>query len=196
MRYGVLGGTFDPPHNGHIAIAQAAMEHLNLDEVIFIPANRNPLKRTRSASPDDRMAMTQLAIQDFPRFAVSDIEVSRGGRSFTVDTVEELQMTKPGQIWILMGADALSSLPEWRTPEKLLKLARIGVVVRPPHDLKRIISTLPEQYQDFIDEIPMRQSKISSSEVREMVEFNQSPEMWLDPRVWEYIKQRELYEKE
>ncbi len=195
MRYGVFGGTFDPPHAGHIAVAHAALEHLQLEQVVFVPAARNPLKRFRSAPPRDRLAMTKIALENEPLFAVSDIEISRGGRSFTIDTIQEFQMTRPGDIWVILGLDSLSQIMSWRSPEKLIRLCRIGVVVRPGFELSRVLSTLPEDFRDVIDPIPMREHKVSSTMIRDLVERGESPERWLNPKVWEYICESELYKE-
>lgn len=196
MRYGILGGTFDPPHIGHTAVAEAAIKHLQLDDVVFIPAARNPLKRSRATAAAHRLEMTKLAVLGHDRFLVSDIEISRGGRSFTIDTVEELLLTRPGQIWVLLGADALGQLPSWRSPERLVKLCRIGAVVRPPLDIDRVVRTLPPDLREAVDIVPMPENKISSSDIRQTIALGRSAERWLDPKVWEYISERGLYQEE
>jgi len=140
--------------------------------------------------------MTGLAIENQPRFAVTDIEISRGGRSFTIDTIEELQMTRPGEIWIILGTDSLSQILQWRSPERLIRMCRIGVVVRPGSDLSRVMSTLPEDFRDVIDEIPMKETKVSSTMIRDLIARGESPERWLDAKVWEYICESGLYKEE
>ena len=104
MRIGVLGGTFDPPHMGHIALAHSAIETLELDEVMMLPAFRNPLKKGHTTPAKQRMEMVTLAIQDDPKLSLSDIEVSRGGASYAVDTLSELTYIKPSaQFWFILG---------------------------------------------------------------------------------------------
>jgi len=98
MRIGVLGGSFDPPHRGHLAMAKVALEQLELDEVVFVPANRNPLKdRPVSASGKQRLSMVAAMIADEPQMSVSDMELTRGGLSYAIDTIQELQMVRPGE---------------------------------------------------------------------------------------------------
>jgi len=115
MRIGILGGTFDPPHIGHLELARAAIDALKLDEVLFLPAHRNPLKRAKSSPAKQRLEMVQRMVADEPKMAVSDIETSRGGPSYMVETLMELQMVKPGDYWVLLGADAMKTFDEWKT---------------------------------------------------------------------------------
>jgi len=141
MRIGILGGTFDPPHAGHIALAEAAVAQLELDEVIFVPASRNPLKEVRSSHPKDRLEMTRRAISRFEKFCVSDIEIARGGKSYTIETLTELQIAHPGEYWIIMGTDALREFPRWKTPDKILLKARLSVALRAPQKREEILQT-------------------------------------------------------
>ncbi|MCB0826721.1 MAG: nicotinate-nucleotide adenylyltransferase [Armatimonadetes bacterium] len=194
MKYGILGGSFDPPHLGHIEIARAAREHLELDEVIIIPNNRNPIKSRPMATAQQRMEMVKIAIDGEPGVALSDIEISRPGRSFAVDTLEELTMAMPGDYWFLMGADSLHTLPEWKEPDKLLKFCRIGVVERPGSDLDKEIGILPPHWRESIDRIPMSLKRGSSTQIRKMIADGESPEMWLDPDVYAYIQENNLYQ--
>src|ERR1700722_59500 len=108
MRIGVLGGTFDPPHLGHLALARAALRQLELDEVLFLPANRNPLKTGKGGTPaKHRLAMIDLMLKNEPTMAYSDMEITRGGPSYAVDTLNELHAVRPAEYWFLMGADSL-----------------------------------------------------------------------------------------
>ena len=129
-KVGVVGGTFDPIHVGHLAIARAALECVPLDRVIFVPARRSPLKdRGPFASEQDRLAMLRLATQDEPRFAVSTVELEREGTSYTVDTLERLR--GEGELYLVMGADAVSEFHRWRSPERIRELAVLLVASRP-----------------------------------------------------------------
>ncbi|MDX2184139.1 MAG: nicotinate-nucleotide adenylyltransferase [Gemmatimonadaceae bacterium] len=132
MRLGVFGGTFDPPHFGHLLLASDAVERLSLDRVIFVPAYRQPLKDGRGgASPMQRLAMTALLIGDDPRFVLDGSEVERGGLSFTVDTLRDLHRRYRGaDFHLLLGTDAVELLPKWREPAEVLRLARLVVVGR------------------------------------------------------------------
>ena len=130
MRIGIFGGTFDPVHVGHLAIAQAALDSAGLDRVVFVPARRSPLKTSGPiASEEDRFAMLQAAVKDEPRFSVSRVELDRPGPSFTVDTLEAL--AKEGELALILGSDALADLEKWRSPERIRALASILVARRP-----------------------------------------------------------------
>ena len=129
-KVGVFGGTFDPVHVGHLAIAAAALECVPLDRVIFVPARRSPLKdRGPFAAEQDRLAMLRLATSDEPRFVVSTIELDREGTSYTVDTLERLQ--GEGELYLVIGADALSEFDRWRSPDRIRELAVVLVASRP-----------------------------------------------------------------
>ncbi len=196
MKYAILGGSFDPPHVGHLAIAHAVRDHLGLDEVIFVPANRNPLKNRSKASAQDRFAMVQLMLKGEEGLSLSDAETSRPGRSFTVDTIEEFAFAKPGEIWLVLGTDTLGGILEWKKPEKLVKLCRLAVAARPGAEIDKIMAPLPDWIKERVDIVPMKANRASSTLVREEIYKGVSPEMWLDPQVWEYISERGLYRKE
>ena len=130
MRVGVFGGTFDPVHVGHLSIAQAALECVPLDRVVFVPARRSPLKdRGPLASEQDRLAMLRLATADESRFEVSTVELDRPGISYTVDTLEAL--AGEGALYLVMGADAAGEFERWRRPERIRELATLLVASRP-----------------------------------------------------------------
>ena len=129
-RVGIFGGTFDPIHVGHLAIARAALEAVPLDRVIFVLAKRSPLKgRAPVASEEDRLAMLTRCIADEPSFSVSRIELEREGPSYTVDTLETL--ASEGDLFFIVGSDALAEFPRWRSPERVAELATILVADRP-----------------------------------------------------------------
>jgi len=132
LRIGVFGGTFDPPHLGHLAIAEAAREELRLDRVLFVPAGTPPHKRGRRISPaPDRVAMTRIAIRGNGAFRVSTIEVARRGASYTVETLATLARAHPGaRLYLIMGEDGLEEFHTWRDPEGILALARLAVARR------------------------------------------------------------------
>ena len=195
MKYGIFGGTFDPPHLGHIALARTVQESLELDEIIFVPTNRNPLKARVTSSTKDRLAMIKLCIEDETGFSVSDIEISRGGPSYALDTVQELKLVRNGDYWFLMGADSLRGMLDWKAPEKLIHLCRLAVVGREGEDLERSIRELPRDFSFVIDKVPMPFFTVSSSRIREDVMRDAPVEQWLKPAVWEYIKKSGLYKE-
>lgn len=131
-RLGVFGGTFDPPHLGHLAAARAASRAAALDRVLFVPAGRPWQKGDRAVSPaEDRYRMTQLAVRDDePAFAVSRIELDRPGPSYTVDTLEALGR-EGRELFLVLGADAAAGIRTWRSPERVCELAVLVVVNRP-----------------------------------------------------------------
>ncbi|MBK9795023.1 MAG: nicotinate (nicotinamide) nucleotide adenylyltransferase [Holophagaceae bacterium] len=134
MRIGLLGGAFNPPHEGHLKLARLALDHLALDELRFVPTAISPHKPD-PGGPDAkaRLRLLSAALAGFdPRVRVEPLELERGGTSYTVDTLEILVQREPGAAWILiMGSDQLSGLPSWRRPERLLELASVAVALRP-----------------------------------------------------------------
>lgn len=130
MRLGVFGGTFDPPHVGHLAIANAALEEATLDRILFVPARRSPLKDGEpEASPTDRVAMLEAAIAGEPRFSLSRAELERDGPSYTVDTLA--QLSGEDELFLILGSDALADFAHWRDPERITRLATLLVAARP-----------------------------------------------------------------
>ena len=132
-RIGLFGGTFDPPHVGHLALAEWARDSLRLDRVLLVPAGLPPHKgRSRLSSVAHRVAMTRLAARDNPAFTVSTLEARRDGPSFTVDTLRALRRREPrARIFLLMGADSLEEFPGWHDPPGILALATLAVAARP-----------------------------------------------------------------
>ena len=132
MRVGVLGGTFDPIHTGHLGGAEAALKCARLDQVLFVPASRPPHRPAAIAPPEHRLAMCKLAIDGDPRFAVSDSELRRPGPSYTVDTLIELHQLEPQhELFLILGWDAAALFRSWRRPEQVRELASIVIVARP-----------------------------------------------------------------
>src|ERR1700704_3009757 len=132
MRIGVLGGTFDPIHFGHLAVAKAAIERAHIDRLLFVPSAQPPHRTAAVAPAEDRFAMTNLAVQGEPRFEVSDVEVRRGGRSYTVDTLNELHRAFPNdELFLILGWDAARLFRTWHEPERVRKLASVVIVDRP-----------------------------------------------------------------
>lgn len=134
MRIGLLGGAFNPPHEGHLELARLALAHLDLDELRFVPTALSPHKEDPGGpAPQTRRQLLDLALEGLdPRCKVDTLELERGGRSYTVDTLETLAAREPGAQWILvMGSDQLPGLPSWRRPERVFALASAAVALRP-----------------------------------------------------------------
>ncbi|GAB5403792.1 MAG: nicotinate (nicotinamide) nucleotide adenylyltransferase [Aureliella sp.] len=199
QRVGILGGTFDPIHVGHLILAEYCREHLRLDQVRFIPAAISPLKIGQEPVPPKvRLEMVKLAISGNPHFAVDDREVRRGGTSYTVDTLGELAAEMPdSSLVFLMGADSLADLDKWREPAEICRLAEIAVVRRggqPMPDVAKLASYLPNSAGDASEcVVDMPQVEISSSDIRSRVASGRSLRYLLHPTTAALIASGELY---
>ncbi len=133
MRLGIFGGTFDPPHLGHLALASAALEQLKLDKVLWVVSGQSPLKLDRTLSPaESRVEMVQAAIAGNPAFALSRVDLDRPGPHYTIDTLEILGREFPGaELFFLMGEDSLRDLPKWQRPREIIRRAWLAVAGRP-----------------------------------------------------------------
>jgi len=191
MRLGVFGGTFDPPHIGHLIAAEETRVRLDLDSVIFIPSAVSPHKRDRPLSgAERRLAMLRLAVEGNDRFAVSDIEVQRGGISYTVDTLEDLKLRYPAeQLFLLIGADNLGELHLWRNPDRILQLATVVVMTRPGFPGDTAESALGKS----VLMCPVPPIGIASREIRERIGRGESVRYLVPDRVAEYIMEHDMY---
>lgn len=196
MKYGILGGTFDPPHLGHLHIAQEARRQLALDEVVWVPVFRNPLKRFKRTDAEQRLAMCRLAVEGCEHMAVSDIEVTRGGDSYLVDTLYEFKMVMPGEYWFIVGTDALSTFPDWKRPEEITRMCRLAVFSRPGTDFQTVLSRLGRDVRDRIDVVKADAQSVSSSNIRDMAVRGEDFSHALAPAVYAYIKENNLYQED
>lgn len=194
---GVFGGTFDPVHNAHLALAEAVRARLELDEVLFVPAGEPWLKPDHPlASAEDRVQMVRLAISGKPYFKVSTIEVERSGPSYTVDTIAELRGRRPGEeLYFILGWDNLAELPRWREPSRLVRLCRLAAVPRPGYplpDLKSLESAIPGiSVRLVIMDKP--NIDISSSVLRSRAALGLSIHDLVPESVERYIREHKLY---
>jgi nicotinate-nucleotide adenylyltransferase len=200
MRIGVLGGTFDPPHLGHLILAQEALQALDLSKVLFVPAGEPWRKAGRELSPRaDRLAMARLAVEDNGALVVSTAEVERPGPSYTAETLAELrsQSASETELFFIMGADSLADFPHWREPQRILQLARLAVAERPSLDDKGLAESISEELAGTLREgvvwLRMPLIAISASEVRERVRRGLSIRYWVPKAVEEYIHSHGLY---
>jgi len=196
-RVGVLGGTFDPVHVGHLIIAQEVLARLGLDGMLFVPARVSPFKREAQAAPaEDRVAMLELALQDEPRFRVSRVDLDRPAPSFTVDTLRILHQRLGGEseLTFVMGADSLATFAEWRAPGEILRLARLACVTRPgtPLDLAALRAALPS-IEDRTDLVEGVEVGISSTDIRRRVAAGEPIRFQVPPLVERYIARHGLY---
>ena len=159
MRWGVLGGTFDPIHFGHLRLAGDCLEALSLDKVLFVPAGEPWLKVGRGVTAGlHRLRMVELAIGDYPTFGVLDWEVARPGPSYTVDTLARLRAEQGDdlELYFILGVDALADFPRWKEPERVLELARLAVVQRPGYGALvggGIVAGVKARYGGYADRI-------------------------------------------
>ncbi|HEX6290893.1 MAG TPA: nicotinate-nucleotide adenylyltransferase [Herpetosiphonaceae bacterium] len=195
-RIALLGGTFDPIHIGHLAIAEDVRFALNADRVLFVPAAQQPLKSYQhTASAPDRLEMTRLAVADNPAFAVADIEIRRGGLSYSVETVAQIGAEYPkAELFFIVGVDAAATLPQWFQVERLLHLCRIAIVERPGYifDPQALFEALPLARERTVL-VPGPALDISASEVRQRLRAGRPVRYHLPAAVSQYIEQRGLY---
>lgn len=193
MRIGVLGGTFDPPHAAHLALAKAAIASLNLDEVMMLPAHRNPLKQMKGTPAPQRMEMLRIAVDGLENISICDIDLVRGGPSYAVDTMTELTYAQQAEYWFLVGADAVREIDKWKQPQRLVRLCRLGVAIRGEGDKEQLLARLPDWVKEHIDWLEMPRMDISSTELRQRVVSGQAVQPWLSPKVADYIAKNRLY---
>lgn len=192
MKIGIMGGTFDPLHIGHLLAAETARDSYQLDEVWFMPSHIPPHKEKAGASGEQRLAMVSDAIKDHSSFRTLDIEVRRGGVSYTIDTIEELHETYPGvDFYFIIGADMVNYLPKWDRIEDLSKMITFIGVGRPGSPLD--LNALPSYLQRSVLLADMPLVDISSSEIREKAETGQSIRYMVPERVYEYIIRSGIY---
>jgi nicotinate-nucleotide adenylyltransferase len=192
-RIGVLGGTFDPIHAGHVAVARAAAEAMSLDEVIFVPAGMPWQKQAEAVSDaEDRYLMTVLATAHDVRFTVSRVDLERDGPTYAVDTLTDLAREHPDdQLFFIVGADALASLHTWHEPERVLSLATFIAVTRSGHGGEGGLSVDLER--DEVVQVVMAPVDISGTELRARAARGESLSGSVDPGVESYIARRRLY---
>ena len=191
MRLGILGGTFDPPHFGHLTMAEAALTQLQLDQVLFAPVGVQPLKQDQPATaPEHRARMVELAIADQPRFALSRADLDRPGPHYTVDLLTIIQQQYPdAALWFIMGEDSLSDLLRWRDPARIIQLARLAVLRRPgcQPDWPTLDRALPD-LRARLDWIEHTEIDISASDIRQRVQHGLPIDALVPPKVIEFIQ--------
>lgn len=197
-RLGVMGGTFDPIHNGHMVAAEQAAHDLNLDVVVFVPAGSPAFKQDRRvSSAEDRLAMTLLATADNPHFLVSRLEVDRPGVTYTVDTLQLLRNYYPSnvELYFITGADAITDILRWRDADRIAMLAHLVGATRPGYDLERARASLAESGLDFqVHYLEVPALAISSSDLRRRVAGGQSIRYLTSDSVVGYVEKRGLYD--
>lgn len=195
----MLGGTFNPPHNGHLSLAKHALAELELDHVLLVPSHTPPHKPTQadSATPQERLAMCELAAEPAQGVSACALEVRRGGASYTVDTLSEVHDARPdADLTLIMGADVALTLPSWRRPGSLLELASIAVARRGGSENGGALPELVESLAGSgarISILEMPPIEVSSSLVRERAAAGLPIDGLVPKAVAEYIEEHRLY---
>jgi nicotinate-nucleotide adenylyltransferase len=199
LRVGVLGGSFDPPHIGHLILAEEARDQLGLDKVLFAPAGQQPLKQgQRVTAVEDRVRMTELATADNDSFEVSRGDVDRPGPHYTVDLIAIIaaQLPPDAEIYFLMGFDSLRDLPKWRDPDKLIRIARLVALTRPdtPIEWDALEAALPG-VRERVRLLDMPELEIASRDLRERVRTGRSIRYMVTDAVLGFIVAKGLYQE-
>ncbi|MCD4814000.1 nicotinate-nucleotide adenylyltransferase [bacterium] len=199
MRIGVFGGTFDPIHFGHLRVAQEVTERMTLDRVLFMPAGCPPHRRVPHASARHRFAMTQCAVSGNPKFAASDIELTRTGKSYTIDTLQILaDKYAKANLFLLIGADQCVKLHKWYRSLELFDFCRVVAISRPGNDLHQIQAQLRDDFPPAIlRKISFHKVsalEISSTEIRKAARQKRSIRYLVPKKVQDYIIYHQLYQ--
>lgn len=198
MRLGLMGGTLNPVHIGHLVIAEAALETRRLDRVIWMPAGDPPHKGDVDLAPqEDRYAMTVLATASHPRFEVSRLELEREGPSYSLLTLQHFrQWVEADDLYFITGADTVLELLTWYRHEDVVRNCRFLAAERPGHDLSRLSEVLPPSYLERIEGLPVAGVDISSTEIRRRVKSGESLRYVVPEPVEAYIRKTGLYRPE
>ena len=195
-RIGALGGTFDPPHNGHLALAQAVTETLALTRLLFVPAADPPHKPGQQKTDVElRVAMLQRALEGQPGMRLSRLDIDRPGPHYSLDTMRLLRAAHPdAQLWFVMGADSLRDLPDWYRPQELVRLCRLAVVPRPG------VAAQADMHKDVLPELAQRVDMIdcgpfplASREIAARLREGEDASSMLPQAVLDFIAERGLY---
>jgi len=191
MKLGIYGGTFSPPHVGHLIVATAVREQLALEQVVFVPGALPPHKTGQEIlAGEHRLAMLRLAVEGDPGLGVSDVELRRGGVSYTVETLEEIARARAGaELHLLIGMDNYVEFDTWREPDRILRLAKLVVMTRPGYTA-RGAPQLPPERVVFCD-VP--EIEVASRHIRKRVREGKSIRYLVPPAVERYVMEHRLY---
>ncbi|MDO4432970.1 MAG: nicotinate (nicotinamide) nucleotide adenylyltransferase [Alysiella sp.] len=196
---GLFGGTFDPIHKGHLHIAQAFMQKVQPDTLVFLPAGNPYHKNTPHVSASHRLAMLEIAIADEPKFAVSDLDIIREGATYAIDTVHIFRQHYPhAQLWYLMGMDSLLQLHTWKNWTTLVKQVHIAVATRPNQSFQKAPSQLHTWLGNALHDgslliLDAHENPTSSTQIRTDIQTGKIPHNMLPEKVAHYIQQHSLY---
>jgi nicotinate-nucleotide adenylyltransferase len=214
MKIGIFGGSFNPPHSGHLNAVSSVARKMGLDKVFVIPSNQNPLKPDEiatSATPQQRLEMSRLAFSTLgPQFEVSDLEIARGGKSYTIDTIKALQEQFPkDNLFLIIGVDNLASFDKWKSWDKILGSVNLIVTSRPGWEIPSGIEALPAPIQTLVENfefnvarlkngrsisfVTLKDINVSSSEIRRNLQIGKLVSSELTLEVENYIKSNHVY---
>ncbi len=192
-RIGIFGGSFDPPHNGHYICARAAAEHLSLEKVFVIPAALQPLKPSGAmASREVRLQMVEATFGADPIFEISTLELDKGGNSYTIDTIRHMKQLYPvdaASLFLIVGADTLADMPNWKEPDEIFRLATVASMVRTGSTLPMF----PPSWNVQVIQLDTPMIDISSRDIRQRVAAGQIINSLIPREVQEIIKEESLY---
>lgn len=198
-KVGIMGGSFDPIHLGHLVVANEVLNIYKLDEIIFVPTGDPPHKKGLKAESFHRLLMVNMAVLSNDKFYVSDIEIKNPGKSYTLNTLRELKKLYPDtEFYFITGTDAVIDLPSWHEPEEVLKLCSFIAVSRPgisSEEVKNKINEIQKKYGGTIELLQVPMLQISSTNIRERFALGISAKYLLPQAVEQYIIKNELYKE-
>lgn len=199
-KIGIMGGTFNPIHLGHLMIAEVAYEAFNLEQVIFVPAYKPPHKDKEVISPEHRYAMTQEAVRDNPHFSISDVEMKRNGPSYTVDTIRYFKdlYGPDADFYFIAGTDSIQDLPNWRYIDELLDLCYFIGAMRPEgsEQVDAVIDTFGQKGREKIHLLEVPEMKLSATYLRKRLRRGETVRYMLPKCVVDYIETHHIYKGE
>ena len=194
MKICIFGGTFDPPHLGHLLIAQTVCEAEEFDKIIFIPALKNPHKSNGiSSSIADRWKMLKIAVEGNPHFDISDTEIKRGGISYSIDTIRFIKKEynlKKDELYFLIGSDILKNFPNWRDPKNILEECQVIVALRPGFKP----SSVPTWILSEIQFANIPRFELSATQIRKRWKENKTIRYMVTQPIWKFINKHSLYQ--
>ncbi len=195
-KVGIMGGTFNPIHTGHLIMAEHAYDSFGLDEILFIPTGNSYMK-SDVLDKETRAKMVSLSIEDNPKFAMSDIEISKDTPSYSFETIRELKQLNPGNdYYFIVGEDSLRSMKDWVLPEKIFSEITVLVARRPFVSIEKLMDVIEfyeSTYNADIQVIEMNNIDISSTEIRNRVSEGKSIKYMVHPKVLDFIQSHNLY---
>jgi nicotinate-nucleotide adenylyltransferase len=190
MKLGILGGTFNPPHIGHLIVAESVRDQLKLDKILFVPSYSPPHKLySQVALPTQRYEMVEIALEKNRNFSVSDIEIAREGKSYTIDTINTLIGIYPGsQLFLIIGLDNLMDFSDWKSPNEIISKVELVVMNRPGYDVD-----IKNEFKRYATIVKVPSIGISSSDIRRRVKMGRSIRYLVPYEIEQYIFKKGLY---